>query len=158
MVAGNLICIGPDIEEAEPSLCGGAPRAVIPSGLPSLMSGPSRCILVSQNSPMCIRCLCRSFCRDCGAGWLPNWLRMAPWSLAFFLTFERLRSITGQSSFRKNTYPEVLVEIDDESLISRIHCIAGSTQHQSHYAPTAAGRPLALEASDVRTAPGFRAR
>lgn len=32
-------------------------------------------------------------------GWLPTWLRMAPWSLTFFLTFEQLRKATGQSSF-----------------------------------------------------------
>jgi hypothetical protein len=32
-------------------------------------------------------------------GWLPTWLRMAPWSLVFFVTFEQLRRITGQSSF-----------------------------------------------------------
>lgn len=32
-------------------------------------------------------------------GWLPTWLRMAPWSLVFFVSFEQLRRITGQSSF-----------------------------------------------------------
>ena len=32
-------------------------------------------------------------------GWLPTWMRMAPWSLTFFVTFEQLRRITGQSSF-----------------------------------------------------------
>jgi solute carrier family 25 (mitochondrial uncoupling protein), member 27 len=32
-------------------------------------------------------------------GWLPTWLRMAPWSLVFFLSFEQLRRLTGQSSF-----------------------------------------------------------
>jgi solute carrier family 25 uncoupling protein 27 len=33
------------------------------------------------------------------AGWLPTWLRMMPWSLTFFVTFEQLRRLTGQSSF-----------------------------------------------------------
>ena len=32
-------------------------------------------------------------------GWLPTWMRMAPWSLAFFLSFEQLRKVTGQESF-----------------------------------------------------------
>ena len=32
-------------------------------------------------------------------GWLPNWMRMAPWSLVFFLTFEQLRVATGQGTF-----------------------------------------------------------
>ena len=32
-------------------------------------------------------------------GWLPTWMRMAPWSLAFFLSFEQLRKATGQESF-----------------------------------------------------------
>jgi solute carrier family 25 (mitochondrial uncoupling protein), member 27 len=32
-------------------------------------------------------------------GWLPTWMRMAPWSLAFFLSFEQLRRVTGQESF-----------------------------------------------------------
>ena len=31
-------------------------------------------------------------------GWLPTWLRMAPWSFSY-LTFEQLRKATGQSSF-----------------------------------------------------------
>ena len=30
---GSFIRIGPGIEEGEPSLCGGAPRAVIPGGI-----------------------------------------------------------------------------------------------------------------------------
>ena len=32
-------------------------------------------------------------------GWLPTWMRMAPWSLAFFLSFEQLRKVSGLSSF-----------------------------------------------------------
>jgi len=32
-------------------------------------------------------------------GWLPTWMRMAPWSLCFFLTFEQLRAAAGLSSF-----------------------------------------------------------
>jgi hypothetical protein len=34
MTVGIFIRIGPGIEEGEPSLCGGAPMAVIPSRLP----------------------------------------------------------------------------------------------------------------------------
>jgi solute carrier family 25 uncoupling protein 27 len=26
-------------------------------------------------------------------GWLPNWMRMAPWSLVFFLSFEQMRRL-----------------------------------------------------------------
>ena len=32
-------------------------------------------------------------------GWLPTWMRMAPWSLVFFLSFEQLRLLAGLSSF-----------------------------------------------------------
>ena len=32
-------------------------------------------------------------------GWLPTWMRMAPWSLAFFLSFEQLRRLSGLDSF-----------------------------------------------------------
>ena len=32
-------------------------------------------------------------------GWLPTWMRMAPWSLTFFLTFEQLRKVAGLESF-----------------------------------------------------------
>jgi|EP00945_MAST-04E_sp_MAST-4E-sp1_P000616 solute carrier family 25 (mitochondrial uncoupling protein), member 27 len=32
-------------------------------------------------------------------GWLPTWMRMAPWSLTFFLSFEQLRRLAGLSSF-----------------------------------------------------------
>ena len=32
-------------------------------------------------------------------GWLPTWMRMAPWSLTFFLTFEQLRKAAGLDSF-----------------------------------------------------------
>eukprot|EP00937_MAST-01D_sp_MAST-1D-sp2_P003276 g3276.t1 len=32
-------------------------------------------------------------------GWLPTWMRMAPWSLVFFLSFEQLRLVAGLSSF-----------------------------------------------------------
>ena len=32
-------------------------------------------------------------------GWLPNWMRMAPWSLAFFLSFEQMRRVGGFDSF-----------------------------------------------------------
>ena len=32
-------------------------------------------------------------------GWLPTWMRMAPWSLVFFLSFEQLRRVAGLSSF-----------------------------------------------------------
>ena len=32
-------------------------------------------------------------------GWLPTWMRMAPWSLVFFLSFEQLRRVTGLDSF-----------------------------------------------------------
>ncbi|XP_014348588.1 mitochondrial uncoupling protein 4 isoform X2 [Latimeria chalumnae] len=32
-------------------------------------------------------------------GFLPTWMRMAPWSLTFWLTFEQIRRISGVSSF-----------------------------------------------------------
>ena len=32
-------------------------------------------------------------------GWLPTWMRMAPWSLTFFLSFEQMRRVTGMASF-----------------------------------------------------------
>ena len=32
-------------------------------------------------------------------GWLPTWMRMAPWSLTFFLSFEQLRRLAGLDSF-----------------------------------------------------------
>ena len=32
-------------------------------------------------------------------GWLPTWMRRAPWSLTFFLSFEQLRRLSGMSSF-----------------------------------------------------------
>mmetsp|Transcript_35364 Transcript_35364/g.56491 ORF Transcript_35364/g.56491 Transcript_35364/m.56491 type:complete len:184 (+) Transcript_35364:866-1417(+) len=32
-------------------------------------------------------------------GWLPTWLRMAPWSLTFFITFEKLRLLIGVGAF-----------------------------------------------------------
>eukprot|EP00040_Diaphanoeca_grandis_P033442 m.204985 g.204985 ORF g.204985 m.204985 type:complete len:306 (+) comp32903_c5_seq25:2037-2954(+) len=32
-------------------------------------------------------------------GFVPSWLRMAPWSLVYFLTFEQLRAKAGLSSF-----------------------------------------------------------
>jgi solute carrier family 25 uncoupling protein 27 len=32
-------------------------------------------------------------------GWLPTWARMAPWSMVFFLSFEKMRVMTGQGSF-----------------------------------------------------------
>ena len=37
--------------------------------------------------------------RSLWSGWLPTWMRMAPWSLTFFITFEKLRAATGQDSF-----------------------------------------------------------
>jgi hypothetical protein len=43
-------------------------------------------------------------CREDGMaslykGFLPSWMRMAPWSLAFFLSFEQLRLKTGMGAF-----------------------------------------------------------
>jgi solute carrier family 25 uncoupling protein 27 len=32
-------------------------------------------------------------------GFVPSWLRMAPWSLAYFLTFEQMRLAAGMGSF-----------------------------------------------------------
>ncbi|KAK2560074.1 Mitochondrial uncoupling protein 4 [Acropora cervicornis] len=32
-------------------------------------------------------------------GWLPTWTRMAPWSLTFWLVYERIRSVTGMAGF-----------------------------------------------------------
>lgn len=32
-------------------------------------------------------------------GFFLNWLRMAPWSLTFFISFEKLRRVWGLSSF-----------------------------------------------------------
>ncbi|XP_077173786.1 mitochondrial uncoupling protein 4 [Paroedura picta] len=32
-------------------------------------------------------------------GFVPTWMRMAPWSLVFWLTYEQIRRITGVSSF-----------------------------------------------------------
>eukprot|EP00501_MAST-03F_sp_TOSAG23-6_P001930 GSMAST32.ASY1.ANO1.2011.1 assembled CDS len=32
-------------------------------------------------------------------GWFPTWMRMAPWSLIFFLTFEQARRVFGLDSF-----------------------------------------------------------
>jgi hypothetical protein len=32
-------------------------------------------------------------------GFFLNWIRMAPWSLTFFLSFEQLRRVCGLSSF-----------------------------------------------------------
>ncbi|XP_015769868.1 PREDICTED: mitochondrial uncoupling protein 4-like [Acropora digitifera] len=32
-------------------------------------------------------------------GWLPTWTRMAPWSLTFWLVYERIRSVTGVAGF-----------------------------------------------------------
>ncbi|XP_020625395.1 mitochondrial uncoupling protein 4-like [Orbicella faveolata] len=32
-------------------------------------------------------------------GWLPTWSRMAPWSLTFWLVYERIRSLTGMAGF-----------------------------------------------------------
>ena len=47
---GSFIRIGPDIEEDEPSLCGGAPWAVIPGGI--LKCRDPACVHASQNLPM----------------------------------------------------------------------------------------------------------
>ena len=32
-------------------------------------------------------------------GFVPSWLRMAPWSLVFFLSFEQLRAVAGMEAF-----------------------------------------------------------
>lgn len=32
-------------------------------------------------------------------GWLPTWSRMAPWSLTFWLVYERIRNVAGVSGF-----------------------------------------------------------
>ncbi|EDO32885.1 predicted protein [Nematostella vectensis] len=32
-------------------------------------------------------------------GWLPTWTRMAPWSLTFWLSYEEIRKLCGQSGF-----------------------------------------------------------
>lgn len=32
-------------------------------------------------------------------GWLPTWTRMAPWSLTFWLVYERIRSVSGMAGF-----------------------------------------------------------
>lgn len=32
-------------------------------------------------------------------GWLPTWTRMAPWSLTFWLVYERIRNVTGMAGF-----------------------------------------------------------
>lgn len=32
-------------------------------------------------------------------GFIPNWMRMAPWSLVFWLTYEQIRRISGVTSF-----------------------------------------------------------
>ncbi|CAH3194219.1 unnamed protein product [Porites evermanni] len=32
-------------------------------------------------------------------GWLPTWSRMAPWSLTFWLVYERIRNLTGMAGF-----------------------------------------------------------
>lgn len=32
-------------------------------------------------------------------GWLPTWSRMAPWSLTFWLVYERIRNVTGMAGF-----------------------------------------------------------
>ena len=32
-------------------------------------------------------------------GWLPTWMRMAPWSLTFFVTFDQLREMAGLEGF-----------------------------------------------------------
>lgn len=48
-------------------------------------------------------CLRKTIAKDGAAslyrGFLPSWLRMAPWSLTFFITFEQLRAAVGLSSF-----------------------------------------------------------
>jgi hypothetical protein len=46
---GSFICIGPGIEEGEPSSCGGAPRGVVLGGH-KILSPP--CVLRSQNLPL----------------------------------------------------------------------------------------------------------
>ena len=48
----------------------------------------------------CLRkTVAREGVRSLWSGWLPTWMRMAPWSLVFFITFEKLREVTGQDSF-----------------------------------------------------------
>ncbi|KAJ7358997.1 hypothetical protein OS493_019904 [Desmophyllum pertusum] len=32
-------------------------------------------------------------------GWLPTWSRMAPWSLTFWLVYERIRNVAGVAGF-----------------------------------------------------------
>lgn len=32
-------------------------------------------------------------------GWLPTWIRMCPWSLTFWLTYEHIRKLSGLSGF-----------------------------------------------------------
>ena len=32
-------------------------------------------------------------------GFIPIWARMAPWSLTFWVSYEKIRQLTGQSSF-----------------------------------------------------------
>ena len=49
---GSFIRIGPGIEEDEPSLCGGAPWAVIPGGI--LKCRDPACVHASQNLPLSI--------------------------------------------------------------------------------------------------------
>ena len=50
-----------------------------------------------------IDCLRKTVASDGAAalykGFLPGWMRMAPWSLTFFLSFEQLRKLAGMSSF-----------------------------------------------------------
>jgi solute carrier family 25 (mitochondrial uncoupling protein), member 27 len=32
-------------------------------------------------------------------GFLPTWIRMAPWSLTFWLSYEKIRSVMGTAAF-----------------------------------------------------------
>ena len=32
-------------------------------------------------------------------GFLPTWIRMAPWSMTFWLSYEKIRSVMGTAAF-----------------------------------------------------------
>jgi solute carrier family 25 uncoupling protein 27 len=60
------------------------------TGRGSLYTSSWQCLKVTLN---------REGIRALYKGWLPTWMRMAPWSLTFFLTFEQLRDIAGLQPF-----------------------------------------------------------
>ncbi|XP_075057423.1 mitochondrial uncoupling protein 4 [Mixophyes fleayi] len=89
------------------SICSGLVAATL--GTPAdviktrIMNQPrdkhGRGILYKSSTDCFIQAVCGEGFLSLYKGFIPTWMRMAPWSLVFWLTYEQIRRIVGVSSF-----------------------------------------------------------